>query len=225
MDPLGHARSQHSQKLNGGAWKLAFHALWRWCRCSCALAFTMGARFQSPNFTVDAATPELAQKIAKAAEKFRPRIASSSGSASRCPTGRVLARSVPSSVQSSEPAAKQVLSSIVAKSSIGRCESKEPKSCVLDSVLPHEVTHTIFGCYFRRPLPRWADEGACTTMKHLSERSKQHHLLYQFLRTNRGIAFSEMFVMEQYPEDILPLYAQGYSLARFFIQQGGRRSS
>jgi hypothetical protein len=32
-----------------------------------------------------------------------------------------------------------------------------------------------------------------------------------------------MFKMKDYPRDILPLYSQGYSLARFFIQQGGKR--
>jgi hypothetical protein len=31
-----------------------------------------------------------------------------------------------------------------------------------------------------------------------------------------------MFKMKEYPPDILPLYSQGYSLARFFIEQGGK---
>ncbi len=31
-----------------------------------------------------------------------------------------------------------------------------------------------------------------------------------------------MFKMKEYPSDILPLYSQGYSLARFFIHQGGK---
>ena len=35
---------------------------------------------------------------------------------------------------------------------------------ILDSVLPHEITHTIFATHFGQPLPRWADEGACTTV-------------------------------------------------------------
>ena len=94
---------------------------------------------------------------------------------------------------------------------------------VLDSVLPHEVTHTIFASYFRRPLPRWADEGACTTVEHTSERNKTQQMLIQFLRTGHGIAFHEMFAMKEYPADVLPLYAQGYSLARFLIEQGGRQ--
>lgn len=94
---------------------------------------------------------------------------------------------------------------------------------ILDSVLPHEITHTIFATHFGRPLPRWADEGACTTVEHESEKTKQDRFLVQFLTTDRGIPFNRMFVMKEYPPDILPLYSQGYSLARFFIQQGGKQ--
>src|SRR5262249_23935830 len=57
----------------------------------------------------------------------------------------------------------------------------------------------------------------------ISERSKQQSMLIQFLQTNRGIAFNQMFAMKDYPPDVLPLYSQGYSLARFMIDQGGRR--
>lgn len=94
---------------------------------------------------------------------------------------------------------------------------------VLDSVLPHEVTHTIFATHFGRPLPRWADEGACTTVEHVSEKAKQHHMLYRFLKDDKGIAFNRMFSMDEYPADILPLYSQGFSLVRFLLAQGGRQ--
>lgn len=93
---------------------------------------------------------------------------------------------------------------------------------VLDSVLPHELTHTVFATHFGRPLPRWADEGACTTTEDISERRKQEKLLNAFLRTNRGIPFNRMFEMTEYPSDVLPLYAQGYSLARFLIALEGK---
>ena len=94
---------------------------------------------------------------------------------------------------------------------------------ILDAVLPHEITHTIFATHFGRPLPRWADEGACTTVEHVSERKKNHQMLMEFLTTSRGIPFNRMFTMKQYPQDILPLYAQGYSLAKYLIFQKGRR--
>jgi len=96
---------------------------------------------------------------------------------------------------------------------------------LLDAVLPHEITHTIFATHFGRPLPRWADEGACTTVEHVSERAKNHNMLINFLggTPSRGIPFNRMFTMKNYPHDILPLYAQGYSLAKFLIEQKGRR--
>lgn len=95
---------------------------------------------------------------------------------------------------------------------------------LLDSVLPHEITHTIFATHFGQPLPRWADEGACTTVEHVSEKAKQDKLLIRFLGAeDRGIAFNKMFAMRDYPRDILPLYSQGYSLTRYLIQQGGKR--
>ena len=43
------------------------------------------------------------------------------------------------------------------------------------------------------------------------------------LCSGRGIAFSEMFAMTEYPADMIPLYTQGYTLAEFLIQRGGRR--
>ncbi|HEV3340165.1 MAG TPA: hypothetical protein VG125_07400, partial [Pirellulales bacterium] len=69
----------------------------------------------------------------------------------------------------------------------------------------------------------WADEGASSTVEHDSERRKQQRMLIQFLQTRRGIAFNDMFAMTQYPKDILPLYAQGHSLATFLVAQGGKR--
>lgn len=94
---------------------------------------------------------------------------------------------------------------------------------ILDSVLPHEITHTIFATHFGRPLPRWADEGACSTVEDKSERDRSHKMLIEFLTTGRGIPFNHMFAMKQYPSDILPLYSQGYSLARYLIMQRGHR--
>ncbi len=48
-------------------------------------------------------------------------------------------------------------------------------------------------------------------------------MLINFLRTDHGIAFDKLFAMKEYPHDVLPLYSEGYSLARFLIEQGGRQ--
>jgi hypothetical protein len=90
---------------------------------------------------------------------------------------------------------------------------------ILDSVLPHEVTHTVLATHFGRPLPRWADEGICTTVEHESERNKHEAKLREFLATRRGIAMNDLFLLTEYPSDVLPMYAQGYSVCRFLIEQ------
>lgn len=100
------------------------------------------------------------------------------------------------------------------------CGSRER---ILDAVLPHEITHAIFATHFGQPLPRWADEGACTTVEHSSERAKHKKMLVEFLMTKRGIPFNRMFRMMEYPRDMLPLYAQGHSVADFLIRHDGRR--
>lgn len=100
------------------------------------------------------------------------------------------------------------------------------KERILDSVLPHEMTHTVLATHFAasgKPVPRWADEGACTTVEHLSERSKHDVMLVKFLTESRGIPFRQLFAMREYPPDMMPLYAQGYSLCAFLIAQSGPR--
>jgi hypothetical protein len=95
---------------------------------------------------------------------------------------------------------------------------------ILDSVIPHEVSHTIFASHFRRPLPRWADEGAATLVEHESERLRQTKLLNQVLHTSRRIPLQQLLQITEYPEDmqqVLTLYAEGYSLADFLVQQAG----
>ena len=97
---------------------------------------------------------------------------------------------------------------------------------ILDSVLPHEITHTVMASHFAalgKPLPRWADEGACTTVEHQAERSKHDVMLVRYLSEGRGIPFAVLFALKDYPRDMMPLYAQGYSLSCFLICQGGPR--
>jgi len=95
---------------------------------------------------------------------------------------------------------------------------------ILDSVIPHEVSHTIFASYFRRPLPRWADEGAASLVEHESERRRQSLLLHQVFNTPQRIPLTTLISMKEYPGDmqsVLTLYAEGYSLADYLVQSGG----
>ena len=185
---------------------------------------SLGADYSSKNFVVSAPDPQLAQQVAMAAEKYRRDLAIHWLGQELPPWGE----KCPISVRIAPQAGGQTSFGFARDGDHARpigweMEVYGSPERILDSVLPHEVTHTIFATYFGRPLPRWADEGACTTVEHESERNKNHQLLLQFLTTNRGIPFNRMFSMKQYPHDIYPLYAQGYSLARFLIMQRGPR--
>lgn len=196
--------------------------LFRAVVCAAAALLSLGASYRTNNFIVDAATPELAQEMCEAAEKYRHDLAI-----------EWLGKPLP---DWQEPCPIRV--TVGERMGAGGATSfmfdrgrpfgwtmsvQGTRQRVLDSVLPHEVTHAIFATHFGRPLPRWADEGACTTVEHESERKKQEENLLVFLTTKRGIAFNQMFAMTEYPSDVLPLYSQGYSLARFLIAQGGKR--
>lgn len=179
------------------------------------------AGYRTANFLVDAPTEALARKIGDAAEQYRHTLALEwLGS----PLPR-WSRPCPIKAQvAPHLGAGGATSFVFDRGEVFNwtmtIQGSEER--ILDSVLPHEVTHTIFASHFRRPLPRWADEGACTTVEHPVERARQHRLLIEFLTTQRGIAFPDMFAMREYPADVLPLYAQGYSLARYLIDRGGR---
>jgi len=180
------------------------------------------ASYRTPNFVIEAPTPDLARKIGDAAEQYRHDLAVEW-------TGRPLPRWASPCPITAEVAetlgAGGATSFVFDRGEVfgWQMTIQGSEQRILDSVLPHEVTHTIFASHFRQPLPRWADEGACTTVEHPSERARQHRMLIEFLTTGRGIAFPQMFAMREYPPDVLPLYAQGYSLARYLIERGGRR--
>lgn len=94
---------------------------------------------------------------------------------------------------------------------------------IIDSVLPHEITHTILASYLRAPAPRWLDEGMATSVEASSERMRYRKMLIEFLHTDRGIAFNNMVAMKDYPEDLTPFYSQAFSVCEYLILMGGRQ--
>lgn len=187
-------------------------------------------RVDTENFSVRAPDVRLAQRAAKLAEEYRAKLSvhwlgyEIPKWSERCPI--VVELQQLAGGETSFGFAGGSRDGSVKATPIGwQMKIFGPADRVLDAVLPHEVTHTIFATHFGRPLPRWADEGACTTVEHESERAKNHEMLMVFLKSkpSRGIPFNRMFTMKQYPHDILPLYAQGYSLVRYLIQQKGPR--
>lgn len=184
-----------------------------------------GQSFVTRNFVVQAASPQMAQAVGQRAEYYRARLAT-------LWLGNTLAdwtTPCPIAVHLSNQAHGET-SFMLPEYGAGPPSDWDmivhgPADRLLDSVLPHEITHTIFASYFGQRLPRWVDEGACTTVEHPAEKEKIHAMLLRYLsaQQRRGIPFNRMFQMRDYPNDMLPLYAQGFSLAKYLIAQGGHQ--
>ena len=189
-----------------------------------SLVCSTGAGFQSRNFTVTAPDQATAERVAKAAENYRRDLAiywlgQPLPDWSRPCRVRVKVGAMGAGGETRfQFIGREVVNwDMVVQGSLER---------ILDSVLPHEVNHTIFACHFRRPLPRWADEGAATLFEHRSEQAKQLFLLNQVIESGRGfIELERLMQMKEYPREyraMLILYAEGYALVDFLVQQGGR---
>lgn len=190
---------------------------------------SMGATYRTPNFVVNAPTAELAKQVGEAAEIYRKDLAIEW-------TGEPLpgdwTHPCPISVVPGNMGAggKTTFNFQKDQNNVSqvygwKMEVKGSEQRILDSVLPHEINHTIFASVFRRPLPRWADEGAASLIEHESERKQLRQIHDRAISSRRKISLRKLLEIKDYPQDqqeILTLYAEGHSLADFLIQKGDK---
>ena len=189
-----------------------------------SLFISTGATFQTRNFIVSAPTADIAEQVGKAAETYRRDLATFWLGEPLPNWNRPCKLKVrPGALGAGGQTTFQFVGKEVVNWNMFVQGSMER---ILDSVLPHEVNHTIFASHFRRPLPRWADEGAATLFEDRSEQVKQLSLLNQVIQSDREfISLQKLLTMKEYPKGYRPmliLYAEGYALADFLVQQGGR---
>lgn len=184
------------------------------------------AQARSRNFVVVAATPALAEEFAQAAEQLRQDLSmlwlgtSLPDWPAPCP---ILTKCGPQLLAGGKTTFTFTQGTVLG----WEMEVYGTRERILDSVLPHEITHTILATHFAplgKPVPRWADEGACTTVEHTSERVKHDRNLIDFIYGGTALPFAVMFTLRDYPRDMMPLYAQGYSVTSFLIAQVGHQN-
>jgi hypothetical protein len=96
-----------------------------------------------------------------------------------------------------------------------------PVRQLLNSVLPHEVTHTVFAHHFGRPVPRWADEGGSVLSENDEERTSHDIRCRELLNQGKAFRLNVLFRMVDYPQDMIVLYAEGYSICAYLVERGG----
>ncbi len=155
-----------------------------------------GAAYRTQNFSVEAPTQQVAQQIGQAAEYYR-----------REKAIQWLGQEMPPWPEPCPLTVKVTMSGAGGATSFafdqGRVLGQHMNiegslERLLNSVLPHEVTHTVFAYYYRRPVPRWADEGGSVLSEDDIERSRHDQLCRQILNTpGRSMPLRRLFALKE----------------------------
>jgi hypothetical protein len=184
---------------------------------------SLGAAYPTQNFYVEAPTPEIARQVGDYAEHYRREKAvqwlghEMPNWGQRCPLRVTVTMNGSGGATSFAFDRGQILSmDMHIEGTLDR---------LLASVLPHEVTHTVFAYYFRCPVPRWADEGGSVLSEDDVERGRHDQMVRQILNTpGRAIPLRRLFAMRDYPRDVMVLYAEGYSVTSFLVGSSSRQA-
>lgn len=181
---------------------------------------SLGASFRTQNFLVEAPNAQVAQQVGQAAEHYRKEKAL-----------EWLGQEMPPWPEPCPLRVKVTMGGAGGATSfyfdrgrvLGQHMTVEGSlDRILASVLPHEVTHTVFAAYFRCAVPRWADEGGSVLSEDDTERTKHDQLVRQILNAGRAIPLRRLFALTNYPSDVMTLYAQGFSVAHFLVGASSR---
>lgn len=195
----------------------------QWVFCAFALALcSLAASYRSPNFVIQAPTPELAQQAAQYAEHYRREKAMQWLGREMPPWPEPIPVQIKVTGGGSGGATSFAFDSGNILSQEMEVEGTTDR--ILASVLPHEITHTVLAHYFRQPVPRWADEGASVLSEDEPERRMHDRMARDILLTpQRRMPLRRLFTLTKYPNDVMVLYALGYSVTDFLVKKGGRQ--
>lgn len=102
----------------------------------------------------------------------------------------------------------------------GWCMTIEgPHERLIDSVIPHEVNHTILASLTRRRIPRWLDEGVAQLFEHTSEHYRHRQLAKQYYR-HPWCAWRKLDHVGDYPRDMASLqavYSTGFVVVEWML--------
>jgi hypothetical protein len=185
-----------------------------------AVFSSMGAAYRTPNFMVHAPTQQIAEQVGQWAEHYRREKArlwlgqEMPTWPQPCPIIVQVSMDGPSGATSFTFAGGQVHTQ--------NMQIRGPLDRLLSSVLPHEITHTVFAHHFRMPVPRWADEGGSVLSEDDIERDRHDKLVRQILNDRRAIQVRALLSLKEYPRDVMCLYAEGFSLTDYLVKRADR---
>jgi hypothetical protein len=182
---------------------------------------SLGATYRTPNFVVEAPSPEVAQTAGQYAEKYRREKAQQWINQEMPPWPEPCPLKVTVTMGGAGGATSFAFDRGRVLGQQMHIEGSYER--LMNSVLPHEVTHTVFAFYFRTPVPRWADEGGAVLSEDDVERNRHDILCRQILNTpGRAIPLRRLFSLKEYPSDVMALYAEGFSVSNYLVGLSNR---
>lgn len=187
---------------------------------------SMGAAYRTPNFVVYAPNSQVAEQVGKWAEHYRREKAREwlgyemPNWPQACPIHVQVTMSGPRGATSFQFAPQGGVQGQI-------MEISGPLDRLLASVLPHEVTHTVFAHYFRCPVPRWADEGGAVLSEDDIELERHNKMVRQILNKGRHFPLRQLLALKEYPphdEKVVCLYAQGFSLSHYLVHVSNKQT-
>jgi hypothetical protein len=192
-----------------------------------AVCASMGASARTTNFVVHAPNlpQEVADKVGQWAEYYR-REKAKEWLGQEMPTW---AQPCPLHVQVTDQGPSGATSFMFGPHGVTsqKMEIQGPIERLIHSVLPHEITHTVFAYYFRTPVPRWADEGGSVLSEDDLERDRHDKLVRQILNRGGQFPLRMLFSMKEYPQDrekVMCLYAQGFSVSHYLVHVSDKKT-
>jgi hypothetical protein len=181
------------------------------------------AQYRTQNFLVDAPNPQIAQQFGQMAEHYRKQKAIEWIGREMEPWPQPCPLYVRPDFNGAGGATKFDYRG--GNYAVLSMELSGPLERMLNSVLPHEVTHTVFAHHFRYPVPRWADEGGAVLSEDEVERSRHDHLCRQKLNAHQKMPLRRLFNLKEYDEaggDVMIIYAEGFSVSSYLVEKSDR---
>jgi hypothetical protein len=197
----------------------------RWALAALALVLSansaIAASYRTTNFIVDAPNDRLAKEFGDAAEYYR-KAKAKEWLGKEMPNWQ---RPCPLEVRISPEGPSGATTFDFGQHPIYQfMKIQGPKERLLNSVLPHEITHTVFAYYFQQPVPRWADEGGAVLSEDDIERGRHDQMCRQMLNQGQAMQLGYLFSLKDYPANVMVLYAEGFSISRFLVDQADRET-
>jgi hypothetical protein len=198
-------------------WLNAFSSLMLVVVLQCSV---LAATYSTPNFIVTAADPAIAKEAGDIAELKRDALsllwfdALPPRWAEKCPISVEINNTSGSGATSFAFDNGEVIG--------WQMQVKGTREAVMKDVIQHEVNHTLFASYFRRPLPRWADEGAASVVETDTSHERMQQYLTQIHKSRWFIPLPALLDIRDYPKEpeyVGALYSEGYSLTSFLLAQ------